>query len=204
MKNKSWFWLTIIIVLLLAACTSQSTSQTNEIEPTLSGEDHMEASPALATVPAPTNDEMEESSGLDSDSAVVTENETSAESENSKGEVENIGDAAIVFHRSGGIAGLDEQWLVYADGRIEGPDDKQQVDPEQVQALLDMITANNFFALDDSYIPLDTCCDRFTYAITVQLGDNVKTVRTIDQVPEQPQQLTRILTAVNTLLFPSK
>ena len=211
MKNNKWFWWIIIVLLFVAACSSQTASQSNEIDAIVSSKDEMEEPPALQVVPTPPEDKTAgppatESVDMESDSIIITENDTPADGESSKEEaIDNIGDATIVLHRSGGFAGVDEQWLMYADGQIEGPEgEQQQVEPEQVQAVLEIITTNNFFALDDSYVPLDSCCDRFSYALTVQLHNNQKTVRTIDDAPEQPQQLTQVLNAVNALLFASE
>ncbi len=210
MKNNYRFWWIIMVLLFVAACSSQSVPQTNENIPTVSSRDETEESPALQVVPTPTEDKAAvaavESAEMESDSIVITENEASTDGESIKEEaLNNIGDALIALHRSGGFAGVDEQWLIYADGRIEGPEGvQQQVEPEQVQALLETITTNEFFALDDSYVPLDSCCDRFSYELTVRLDNNQKTVRTVDDAPDQPQQLTQILNAVNVLLFASK
>ena len=211
MKNKNWFWWIGILLVILAACSSQSTPQTNEIETPVSGQGEAEDSSALQPVATPTEDNAAELpttklTNEEPDSTIEAENKISVEIEQSKGEaLDDIGDAVIVFHRSGGFAGVDEQWLIYADGRIEGPEGVQrQVEPEQVQALLETITTNEFFALDDSYVPLDSCCDRFSYELTVRLDNNQKTIHTIDDAPEQPQQLTQILSAVDALLFASK
>jgi hypothetical protein len=111
-------------------------------------------------------------------------------------------DAVVIFHRSGGFAGVDERWTMYSDGRIVKSDgEQQQVESEEVQALLETIQDTSFFELADSYIPEDTCCDRFTYSITVQLDGRVKTVSTLDASPTQPDGLTTVNTAISELIF---
>lgn len=111
------------------------------------------------------------------------------------------GDTIIIYSRSGGFAGLQQEWTIYPDGRIDMPDGTQkQVDASQVQTLLDTIQTANFFEMSESYIPLDNCCDRFTYSITVQIDGQSKIVTTIDDAPKQPEQLTTILDAINSLL----
>ena len=63
----------------------------------------------------------------------------------------------LIFHRSGGFAGLDQEWTIYTDGQIEMPDGGQKMaDAAQLQNLLDTIEAADFFNLNDSYIPKDT------------------------------------------------
>lgn len=108
----------------------------------------------------------------------------------------------LVFHRSGGFAGLDQEWTLYTDGQIIMPDGQQKmVDAAQLQALLDTIQVADFLSLNDSYyVPKDTCCDRFFYTITVQLDGATKTVETIDAAPEQPERLTAVLGAINELI----
>jgi hypothetical protein len=111
------------------------------------------------------------------------------------------GEAAIVYRRSGGFAGVSEQWAVYPDGRITAGNGRQwQVKPERVEQLLDDIQALGFFEMKGRYMPLNTCCDRFTYEITVRRGGMVHTVVTIDAAPDAPVALWQILEEVNNLL----
>lgn len=111
-------------------------------------------------------------------------------------------DGSITFQRNGGFAGVSEQWIIFLDGHIENLEgERQQVDSEDVQTLFEIIEAEGFFELADSYVPLDTCCDRFTYTITVSIGDKNKSVSTIDASPTQPAQLQNIIRAINDLLF---
>jgi hypothetical protein len=113
--------------------------------------------------------------------------------------------AIIIFRRSGGIAGVDELWKIYPDGRIEGPkNQQQQVEPTKVQALLEMIQSAGFFELDDSYLARNNCCDRFTYEVTVQVEDKIKTVTAGEASPAQPEQLTKVIGAINRLLIAPK
>ncbi|MFQ5612323.1 MAG: hypothetical protein ACE5H9_09345 [Anaerolineae bacterium] len=112
------------------------------------------------------------------------------------------GDIAIRFQRSGGFAGLNEQWIIYRDGRVDGPGgERRRVTPEEVQMLLETIHAAGFFDLRESYVPLDTCCDRFFYTLTVQFGGKTKTVNTLDASPTQPEELTRVMNAIGEFLF---
>jgi hypothetical protein len=49
-------------------------------------------------------------------------------------------------------------------------------------------------------MPLNTCCDRFTYEITVRSSDRVNTVTTIDAAPNTPPAIWDILGELNRLL----
>jgi hypothetical protein len=111
------------------------------------------------------------------------------------------GEAMIIYRRSGGFAGVDEQWTIYPDGRITANDGGEwQVTVAQVEQLLRDIEALGFFDLDSRYMPFDTCCDRFTYEITVRSGDRVHTVTTIDAAPNTPPELQQVIAEISRLL----
>jgi len=110
--------------------------------------------------------------------------------------------AVIVFKRSGGFAGIDETWTIFSDGTVKGPGGElRNVDPAQVQAVLDMAQTADFINLADSYVTLDTCCDRFFYSVTIRQGGEVKTVSTMDDAPNQPDSLLQVMNAIGELLF---
>ncbi len=99
----------------------------------------------------------------------------------------DIGDAVIVYRRSGGFAGISEQWRIYPDGKIVNGDGRGfRVPEERVKELLLTIEALGFFEMPDSLGPLDACCDRFIHEITVRRGDEVKKVATVDADPMLP------------------
>jgi len=62
------------------------------------------------------------------------------------------------------------------------------------------IRAADFMSLEDSYVPKDTCCDRYLYEITVTIGGQSKTVRTIDASPTAPAGLTSLVDTLNRLV----
>jgi hypothetical protein len=45
-------------------------------------------------------------------------------------------------------------------------------------------------------VPKDTCCDRFTYQLTVRRGNEIHTITTLDAAPDAPAELQTILTEV--------
>jgi hypothetical protein len=114
------------------------------------------------------------------------------------------GEALIVYHRSGGIAGLDETWLIYPDGRVQYQGglagQAKQLTANQLNRLIEQVRASNFFQLKDSYVPADTCCDRFLYEITVSLDGRVKTVRTLQAEPDVPATLGNLPADINSIL----
>ena len=89
--------------------------------------------------------------------------------------------------------------------RITRSDGREwQITPTEVEQLLADIKAAGFFELGDSYMPLNTCCDRITYVLTVKSDDQVKTVTTIDAAPNVPEGLSKVQERLGNLLFALK
>ena len=110
-------------------------------------------------------------------------------------------DALIVLQRSGGLAGTQEEWKIYPDGHIVDNAGKEtQVSPELVAALLAQVDSLGFFDLDESYVPRNTCCDRFTYVLTVQSDGKAHTVTALEAEPSAPQAFWDAIQAVDQLI----
>lgn len=107
----------------------------------------------------------------------------------------------IKFHRSGGITARDETWTVYGDGKVEyvgnGTGQDGRLAPDRIAALIEAARAAGFATMQDSYVPADTCCDRFYYELTITLDGRPKTVRTLDAAPDQPPALTNLLAVID-------
>jgi hypothetical protein len=115
------------------------------------------------------------------------------------------GDTLLIrYHRSGGIAGVDETWLFYANGRVDhtgrGQGHAVQLSASQLDALMAAARSPEVAALNESYVPTNTCCDRFLHEITLTLDGQTKTVRTLDAAPDEPPALTNLLDAINSAL----
>lgn len=107
----------------------------------------------------------------------------------------------IILKRGGGLAGVSDQWTIYADGRIvAGDQTEQQVTPDQVSLLLAGIEALGFFDLEDSYGRGSTCNDCFTYELTVRSGQQVKTVTAVDGAADTPADLLQIVEMITGLV----
>jgi len=113
--------------------------------------------------------------------------------------------AVIIFEQSGGIAGIQETWRIYGDGRVVKEDRHGQTAPaeripaEAVRDAIERIVGGGFLDLADEYLPADRCCDRFTYRLTVVYDGTEKTVTTMDGA-ERPPALTEALEVVNQLI----
>jgi len=93
------------------------------------------------------------------------------------------------IHLSGGLEGLDQTWIIEADGTVLGPDGYLgQLDADARARLEAAITGADFFELDDEYLPDDICCDRFLYEVTITRGGQTHTVTTLDAA-DAPESL---------------
>lgn len=109
---------------------------------------------------------------------------------------------AVVFKRSGGIAGLDEEWTIFTNGRIATNTTIQpQLTAEEVTQTLNSLESLGFFELENSYLPEDTCCDRFLYEITAVQGSTFHTVTTLETTPDMPEALQQTLRLIQEKLF---
>ena len=115
---------------------------------------------------------------------------------------------SIIYHRSGGLAGTDDTWKITLDGTVthqgQTAGTPEQLTTAQMAELTAAIRAANFMSLEDSCVPQNTCCDRYTYEITVTVGGESKTVTTIDASPTAPAELTQLIDTLNRLLIPAK
>lgn len=109
---------------------------------------------------------------------------------------------AVIFKRTGGIAGLNEQWTIFTDGTVETNSASQpELSAEDVEQLLNSLQSSGFFELEGSYLPEDTCCDRFSYEITAVQGTTYHKVNTLEATPDMPEALQQALRLIQTLLF---
>ena len=109
----------------------------------------------------------------------------------------------IVYSKSGGFAGLEQEWRIYADGRIENEDGKLvgQAEPAEVTAVVMLADEAGFYELDDEYLDKNiTCCDLITYTLTVTDGKQSQTVVTRDMSP-RPPAFVIVNTAVEDLIY---
>lgn len=109
----------------------------------------------------------------------------------------------IILKRSGGFAGLEDQWNIYADGSVEGaPTTENPLSTEHIAKILADAEAGGFFDLNDEYIDENHCCDFFNYEVTLNLPDGrSKTITTVEQTPSQPPILAQTIQELNFLLF---
>lgn len=109
---------------------------------------------------------------------------------------------AVIFKRTGGMAGLNEEWIIFTDGRVQTNTNIQpQLSPEDVSQLLSSLDSAGFFSLNGSYLPEDTCCDRFFYEITAVQDTTFHTTTTLESTPDMPETLQQSLRLIQNSLF---
>ena len=109
----------------------------------------------------------------------------------------------IILKRSGGYAGLEDQWAIYADGRVEGSATTENpLSTEHIAEILAEAEGGGFFNLNDQYIDKGHCCDFFNYEVTLNLADGRShTIITVEQTPSIPPILAQTIQELNFLLF---
>jgi hypothetical protein len=116
-----------------------------------------------------------------------------------------IGDISLA--RTGGIAGIDEEVTITADGEIllrRGLDGELQstgegLDPAELEALHDLVATAEFRALESDYADPNLCCDQFHYNVTAAVGGDTVTTATADGV-EAPEILGQVLAILTPIL----
>lgn len=107
----------------------------------------------------------------------------------------DLNGAAVFFQRSGGLTGELLTVRIYPDGTIEramgepSPDlplETAVVDPAIVETLITDLEVAGYFDLERTYLPEDTCCDRYLYLIGVQGDEGVQTVEALEATEETP------------------
>jgi hypothetical protein len=125
-----------------------------------------------------------------------------AQTENIEAVIEAEGTPLIILRRSGGFAGLEDEWWLYGNGRIINHRDNQiqQVEAAEVVSLHQDMLNGGFFNLAPEYLPADVGSDRFIYEITLVDGENRHTVTTMDDTDNAPDLLRDSLRRITTLL----
>ena len=107
----------------------------------------------------------------------------------------------IAYHLSGGLAGVDETWMIFADGRITNPGQLAgQVEPEAAAGLAAAIQALGFFEMQSSYLPANTCCDRFSYEITLIMDGRAHRVSALEAEPGAPEAFWQAVRLIKDFL----
>jgi len=108
---------------------------------------------------------------------------------------------AILYKRSGGLAGISEEWIIYPNGRIVSLQKKEwQVAEAKVTELLTKLETLGFFELKGKFVPVDQCCDRFLYTLFAQRNEKSNTITVLQGVSNTPQSVWEALAAVSQFI----
>lgn len=119
-------------------------------------------------------------------------------------EVQAKGEMPLLrYRRAGGLKGFGPSefvWEFYADGRVVSSDGRSwQLSPAQAATFVGGLADAGFFDLNADYVPEDTCCDRATHTITLNIGGQEKTVTTLDGA-DMPPSLATVMDEINVML----
>jgi hypothetical protein len=104
----------------------------------------------------------------------------------------------VSLDQIGGFAGFHFRFEVWSDGRLVlvGPSTTEKegrATDTQMRRLRDIVGSPEFRALAASYLPDQTCCDRYFYTVGVMREDRLQTVTTMDYEVEWPEPLGKAL-----------
>jgi hypothetical protein len=102
----------------------------------------------------------------------------------------------IVFHKSGGIAGVNETTTIRADGTVVAGTQTRHASggAQAATELARQIEATGLFAVKPArFMPADPCCDRFTYEVTLVRNGQSFVYATMDATTSAPAALFQVV-----------
>ena len=113
-----------------------------------------------------------------------------------------VGDEVVlVFRRGGGIAGVDESWTMYGDGRVvDASGTETNVDDAAVAALVEQARSAGFFEQQLSPPKMSSCRDCFTYQLTISAAEQKNSISFEDAQDGVPDSIWDLAAAVQALV----
>jgi hypothetical protein len=109
--------------------------------------------------------------------------------------------AVIIYQKSGGFAGVMEEWTIFPDGRIVSGDGHEYLlAEEQISVSLSEIENLGFFEISGPGQLLTDCRDCFTYKITVSAGGRTKVVNAVDDQSDPTEAIWAVINVIENLL----
>jgi hypothetical protein len=172
-------YVTLASLLLLAACGASPSGGTTDAQPTLP------ASSQFTPAAAP-------------DAAEATQAPAPAQTpqpEPAEPTGQALGQAAVIsLQKTGGIAGINETMMVYADGKVtvtgRGGAKEAQLATAELSPLQQLLSSPEFASVEGNYRAVGA--DLFTYRLTVAEGDTQRTIVTMDGA-QHPAVLDQVL-----------
>ncbi|MEZ4511015.1 MAG: hypothetical protein R3C62_03995 [Chloroflexota bacterium] len=187
---KHIFWVMVAVVMVLVGC---SAGETAVREPDVV---------SVATVAATRAPALRSVTAVPPISEATLELTSSqADPERMKKLEAELGDAVILYQKSGGFAGVTESWWVYENGRLrDKAGNEWQLPAEDVAAFLANSKTLGLTQMEPTYIPDGFCCDQFVYSLIVRQGDGIYQTTTADGVETAPQALFQLIEEISTLV----
>ncbi len=108
----------------------------------------------------------------------------------------------LLYERSGGIAGIHDEWKAYSDGRFELNDGTiETLNPQELDGVLEELRKLGFFDLEMKINPFDSCADCFSYRLLVNFEGQTNEISWNEASTDTPVNFKEILTLINTLLM---
>ena len=109
-------------------------------------------------------------------------------------------DSSLTYQREGGIAGINQEWIIFSDGRVIAPDGQEmQVSQQEAADLLSRSAEIEPSSLSKSYVAGDECCDQFFYTIIIKVAGQETTVHTSDGA-NHPEAITLLIEEIESLV----
>ena len=107
----------------------------------------------------------------------------------------------LIYNRSGGLAGMNQTWTLYSDGRmLDDQDQPVKVSSDRISALVAEINQVDFFSYSDDYGKSSTCNDCFTTKLSFTKDGQTKTILIVEdgstQIPNQLQTLVQNMSEI--------
>ncbi|MGQ9555427.1 MAG: hypothetical protein ACUVWR_15100 [Anaerolineae bacterium] len=113
---------------------------------------------------------------------------------------QSSGAAVIVYKRSGGLAGVKDDWTIYSDGRIvDGKGSEKRVSPEEVSEVLRQAEKVGFFTFQASGPRPNLCNDCFSYSLSITSGEKSNSLSLVDGQKGVPDEIWQLLQVVQDL-----
>ena len=108
----------------------------------------------------------------------------------------------LLYERSGGIAGIHNEWKAYSDGRLESIDGSiGTLSPKELDGVLEEFHKLNFFDLEMKINPFDSCADCFSYRLLINFEGQTNEISWNEASTDTPVNFREILTLINTLIM---
>jgi hypothetical protein len=108
----------------------------------------------------------------------------------------------LLYERSGGIAGIHDEWKAYSDGRLESIDGTiETLNPMELDGVLEELRKLGFFDLEIKINPFDSCADCFSYRLLINFEGQKNEISWNEASTDTHVNFGEILTLINTLIM---